>query len=91
MTAFWPDLPEFDDGLPGEEKKRFWGAGADLLKSAEIPATGITEANVYTGLSPKIVAENIKVLSTLCRSLCSTSRAYLVIVRVSRRPWARPA
>jgi hypothetical protein len=26
MTAFWPDLPEFDDGLPGEDKKGVWRA-----------------------------------------------------------------
>jgi hypothetical protein len=34
--------------------------GAELLKSAEIPATDITEANVYMGLSPKIIAETSK-------------------------------
>jgi len=30
MTAFWPDLPEFDDGLPGEDKRGFWGAGGSF-------------------------------------------------------------
>jgi hypothetical protein len=36
------------------------GAQAGAFKSAEISATGITEANVYMGLSPKRVAEKIK-------------------------------
>jgi len=30
MTAFWPDLTDFDDGLPGEDKRGVWGAGVSF-------------------------------------------------------------